>query len=107
MLTDIDATTSNWQVTLINTALISTNASISATGVLDSSNSPLSWYVGLDQTNFMLAGQEGGQVNITLVHPSGPNPGIYKINLLGYDEDNDVSSPFTLLLDVPVYQRPA
>ena len=102
LLTDIDATTSNWQVTLINTALISTNASISATGVLDSSNSPLSWYVGLDQTNFMLAGQEGGQVNITLVHPSGPNPGIYKINLLGYDEDNDVSSPFTLLLDVPV-----
>ena len=102
LLTDIDATTSNWQVTLINTALVSTNASISATGVFDSSNSPLSWYVGLDQTNFMLAGQEGGQVNVTLVHPSGPNPGVYKINLLGYDEDNDVSSPFTLLLDVPV-----
>ena len=58
LLTDIDATTSNWQVTLINTALVSTNASISATGVFDSSNSPLSWYVGLDQTNFMLAGQE-------------------------------------------------
>ena len=41
-------------------------------------------------------------VNVTLVHPAGPNTGIYKIELLGYDEDNAVSSPFTLSLDVPV-----
>ncbi|MEC8789493.1 MAG: S8 family serine peptidase [Candidatus Thermoplasmatota archaeon] len=104
-LSDINVTTSSWQVTLINTALLSTNASISATGVSSPSNSPLSWYVGLDQSNFMLEGQEGAQINVTLVHPSGPDPGIYKIELLGYDEDNDVSSPFTLLLDVPVLSQ--
>lgn len=104
-LSDINATTSSWQVTLINTALLSTNASISATGVSSPNNSPLSWYVGLDQSNFMLEGQEGAQINVTLVHPSGPDPGIYKIELLGYDEDNDVSSPFTLMLDVPVLSQ--
>jgi len=104
-LDDINATTSFWQVTLINTALLSTNASISSTGVLSPNNLPLSWYVGIDQSNFMLEGQEGAQINVTLVHPSGPDPGIYKIELLGYDEDNDVSSPFTLLLDVPVLSQ--
>ena len=105
VLSDINATTSSWQVTLINTALLSTNASISATGVSSPSNSPLPWYVGLDQSNFMLEGQEGALVNVTLVHPSGPDPGLYQIELLGYDEDNDVSSPFTLLLDVPVLSQ--
>ncbi len=38
---------------------------------------------------------------MTLVHPKGPEPGLYNINLLGIDEDNSVSSPFTLILDVP------
>ena len=104
-LSDINATTSSWQVTLTNTALLSTNASISATGVLGPSNVPVSWYVGLDQSDFMLEGQEGAQINVTLVHPSGPDPGVYKIGLLGYDEDNDVSSPFSLFLDVPVLSQ--
>ena len=101
-LDDINATSSSWQVTLTNTALLTTNASISSTGVTSPSNSALSWYVGLDQTDFELDGQEGVLVNVTLVHPSGPSPGIYFINLLGYDEDNDVSSPYVLTLDVPV-----
>ena len=101
-LDDIYATSSSWQVTLTNTALLTTNASISSTGVTSPSNSQLSWYVGLDQTDFELDGQEGALVNVTLVHPSGPEPGMYLINLLGYDEDNDVSSPYVLMLDVPV-----
>ena len=104
-LTDINATSSSWQVTLTNTALITTNASISATSVISPSNAPLSWYVGLDQTDFELDGQEGAIINVTLVHPSGPDPGMYLINLLGYDEDNDVSSPFTLMLDAPLLSQ--
>ncbi len=101
-LSDINSTSSSWQVTMINTALISTNASISSTGVTGPNNNQIQWYVGLDQTDFELNGQEGVLVNVTLVHPAGPNSGLYEIELLGYDEDNDVSSPFTLKLDVPV-----
>jgi uncharacterized membrane protein len=59
------------------------------------------WYVGLDEIDFELDGQEGALINVTLVHPKGPDPGLYLINLLGLDEDNDVSSPYTLMLDVP------
>ena len=101
-LSDINSTSSSWQVILTNTALISTNASISSTGVSGPNNNAIQWYVGLDQTDFELNGQQGALVNVTLVHPSGPEPGDYKIELLGYDEDNDVSSPFTLTLDVPI-----
>ena len=91
-LSDINATSSSWQVTLTNTALLTTNASISSTGVTSPSNSQLSWYVvWIKQISNWR--QEGALVNVTLVHPSGPEPGMYLINLLGYDEDNDVSSP--------------
>lgn len=104
-LSDINSTSSSWQVDLINTALLSTNASISSVGVKGPNDNQLQWYVGLDQTDFELSGQQGATINVTLVHPSGPDPGVYKIDLLGYDEDNDVSSPFTLNLDVPVLSQ--
>ena len=100
-LEDINATSSSWQITLTNTALLTTNASISPTGVTDPSGSTVPWYVGLDKIDFELSGQEGALINVTLVHPKGPDPGIYLVDLLGLDEDNDVSSPYTLMLDVP------
>ena len=43
--------------------------------------SPVSWYVGLDESNFMLDGQQGALVNVTLVHPQGPDSGLYEIEL--------------------------
>ncbi|RZD39720.1 MAG: hypothetical protein CXT71_03125 [Methanobacteriota archaeon] len=101
-LLDINATTSSWQVLLTNTALISTNASLSSTSVIAPNGSSISWYLGLDQTDFELAGQESAMIHVTLVHPAGPDPGFYQINLLGEDNDNLVSSPFTLELDVPI-----
>lgn len=104
-LTDIESTTSSWQVVLTNTALIATNASISPVNVVSPSGDELPWYVGLDIIDFELQGQEGASINVTLVHPEGPNPGIYHVNLLGYDEDNDVSSPYSLTLDVPVLSQ--
>jgi len=102
VLTDILVTTSSWQVVLTNTALLSTNASLSSNGVTSSNGATLPWYVGLDETDFSLEGQEGALVNVTLVHPAGPEPGIYSIELLGEDTDNNVESPFTLELDVPI-----
>ena len=104
-LLDINATTSSWQITLTNTALLTTNASISPTGVTNPSGNAESWYVGLDAIDFELEGQEGALINVTLVHPKGPDPGIYLINLLGLDEDNNVNSPYTLILDVPILSQ--
>ena len=44
-LSDINSTSSSWQVSLINTALISTNASISSIGVKGANGNQLQWYV--------------------------------------------------------------
>ena len=104
-LNDINATSSSWQIILTNTALLSTNASISPTGVINPSGISESWYVGLDDIDFELSGQEGALINVTLVHPAGPEPGLYMVNLLGLDEDNSVSSPYTLTLDVPILSQ--
>ena len=65
---------------------VSTNASISSTGVTSSIGDSLTWYVGLDQTNFFFSGQEGAQINVTLVHPAGPSPGIYLVGLLYFQK---------------------
>ena len=100
-LTDINATSSSWEIKLTNTALLTTNATITSTGVKDPQGNSLSWYVGFDIVDFELSGQQSASINVTLVHPNGPEPGFYDINLLGIDEDNSVSSPFTLVLDVP------
>ena len=104
-LDQINATSSSWQIILTNTALLSTNASISPTGVTNPDGSSESWYVGLDEIDFELNGQEGALINVTLVHPAGPEPGLYLVNLLGLDEDNSVSSPYTLTLDVPTLSQ--
>ncbi|MDP6869552.1 MAG: S8 family serine peptidase [Candidatus Poseidoniaceae archaeon] len=99
-LIDIESERSSWQVVLTNTALLTTNASISSTSVRSSDGIDLSWYVGLDATNFELNGQQSVLINVSLVHPKGPNPGTYTISLLGEDVDNGVSSPFDLTLEV-------
>ncbi len=100
-LTDINATTSSWSIELTNTALLSTNATITSIDVRAPSGNTVPWYVGFDVVDFQLNGQQSASINVTLVHPKGPEPGLYNINLLGIDEDNSVSSPFTLILDVP------
>ena len=101
VLTDINATTSSWSIELTNTALLSTNATITSIDVRSPNGNTVPWYVGFDVVDFQLNGQQSASINVTLVHPKGPEPGLYNINLLGIDEDNSVSSPFTLILDVP------
>ena len=102
ILTDINATSSSWQIKLTNTALLSTNATITSVNVQNPDGDVVPWYVGFDIVDFELNGQQSASINVTLVHPKGPDPGLYDINLLGIDEDNSVSSPYTLVLDVPV-----
>ncbi len=95
-------TTSSWNVTLTNTALIDTNASLSATSVVRSSDgASMPWYVGLTVANFSLAGRGEASVEVTVVHQAGPSPGTYLVPLTGLDVDNGVSYPYNLTLIVP------
>ena len=95
-------TTSSWNVTLTNTALIDTNASLSAASVLrPSDGATMPWYVGLTVANFSLEGRGEAAVTVTVVHQAGPAPGTYLVPLTGLDVDNGVTYPYNLTLIVP------
>ena len=76
-------TTTSWNLTLENTALLETNASIDALGVyLDSSGVEVPWYLGMTASNFTLEGKGTSDVSLTIVYPEAPEPGLYRICLL-------------------------
>ena len=95
-------TTSSWNITLTNTALLGTNASLAAgapTRVND--GAAQGWYVGLTLANFTLEGRGEDFVTVTVVHQARPAPGTYVLPLTGLDVDNGVSYPYNLTLVVP------
>ena len=97
-----NATTASWNITLTNTALVSTNASMQTGQVVNiATGQDMSWYIGSTNSNFTLGGQESKFITVTLVHPSPPSPGDYRINLLGIDVDNGVNYPLDLTFIVP------
>jgi uncharacterized membrane protein len=61
----------------------------------------LTWYVGTTQANHSLEGQQSTEITVTLVHPTPPDPGTYRISLIGIDVDNGVNYPYSLDLIVP------
>jgi uncharacterized membrane protein len=101
-LLNSEQSATSWQVNITNTALIQTNASISANGIVrQSDGASFSWYVGLSDTGFILNGGQSASTNVTVIHPSPPDPGIYAISLTGIDNDNLISFPYEIFLEVP------
>jgi len=97
-----EASIASWQVELTNTALLSTNASLDHDFVYRQSDGMQfsDWFIGTSGANFSLEGKDSAIINITLVHPSPPEPGTYILPLTGIDIDNELSYPFNLYLEV-------
>lgn len=93
---------STWQVDLTNTALLETNASLTTETVYRQSDGAdfSEWFIGSSGANFSLEGKGSASINITLIHPSPPDPGTYILPLLGIDVDNGITYPFDLTLEV-------
>ena len=102
-------TSTSWQLQIRNTALIATNASISATTPIRISNgeSMNSWLPSFTQTFFALEGSESASVGFTLVHDESPSPGMYQWTVIARDDDNNIDFPLTLTLDVPILSEVA
>jgi len=101
---DPSVSSTYWDFTIRNTALIPTNASISATRPIYSENGQemSGWFTSFTQTTFSLSGSESANVGFTLVHDSPPNPGLYQFVITAKDEDNNIEFPLSITLDVPV-----
>ena len=94
-------TTASWNLTLENTALLETNASIDILGVSRvSDGTTVPWYVGMTASNFTLQGKGKASISVTIVYPEAPEPGMYEINLVGIDVDNAITYPYQLYLHV-------
>ena len=102
-LVDATSTTSTWDLTLTNTALLETNATISAsspTRVQDGAQ--FGWFQSFTSNTFNLMPTEQVSIGMTMVHPAPPPPGTYSMTISGYDIENDVLSEMTLYFEVPV-----
>ena len=101
-------TTASWNLTLENTALIETNASIDILGVSRvSDGTTVPWYVGMTASNFTLQGKGKASISVTIVYPEAPEPGMYEINVVGIDVDNAITYPYQLylhVLDIPEFR---
>ena len=96
VLLNTSASTTSWTVSLTNTALIATNASMSTNGITNiATGQSESWYVGATESNFTLDGQDSANITVTLVHPTPPTPGAYRLDLLGIDGSLGNCSPQT------------
>jgi|GEM_PF-58981 len=100
----VDDSTAQWNLTLQNTALLPTNATIAATKPIRLNDGVQfnSWFQSFSQTTFELNGSESKAVGLTLVHPSPPEPGVYRFTVTATDVDNGLEYPITLTLSVPV-----
>ena len=98
---DASQTTTSWNLTLENTALLETNASIDILGVSRiSDGTSVPWYVGMTASNFTLQGKGQASISVTIVYPEAPDPGIYQIDVVGIDVDNGITYPYQLYLNV-------
>ncbi len=94
-LYDAEKTSTSWEITLSNTGLLPTNASLTNLGVsIVESGETLSWYVGLSSSEFELEGQESKSIIVTMIHPKTPEKGTYQIQLMAMDEDYSISFNF-------------
>ena len=90
-----------------NLALFDTNASIEVTKPVRMIDGvEFDWYKSFDQIYVELGPAESTTVNLTLVHPSPPDPGTYSMVITATDEDFDVESQLEIFFDVPVLAQP-
>ena len=102
ILNSSSITTTSWNISLTNTALIPTNASMQTNSAVHvETGQTMAWYVGSTESNFSMEGQASEPIIVTLVHPAPPAPGTYRIDLLALDVDNSVDYPLSVDLVVP------
>ena len=100
-----DATDSSttWQLSLMNTALFETNATIEVSDpVRIQDGVQYDWFTSFTSNTFNLEAAETALVSLTMVHPAPPPPGLYTMVVTGTDVENSVTSELVIFFDVPV-----
>ena len=102
-LSDSTVSSTAWQLSLMNTALFETNATIEVTDpVRVQDGVEYNWFTSFTSNTFNLDPAEIEEVSLTVLHHESPSPGLYRMVITGTDIENNVNSQLTIYLDVPV-----
>ena len=102
-LGDATDTSSTWQLSLMNTALFETNATIEVSyPVRIQDGMEYNWFRSFTSNTFNLDAAETTPVGLTMVHGESPPPGLYSMVVTGTDIENSVTSELEIFFDVPV-----
>ena len=102
-LADASDSSTTWQLSLMNTALFETNATIEVTDpVRVQDGVEYDWFTSFTSNTFNLDPAETKEVSLTMIHPAPPPPGLYRLIVTGTDTENNVNSEIILYFDVPV-----
>ena len=102
----IDGTTDSsttWSIDLINTALFETNATIVVSEPVRMQDGiEFDWFSSFSNNTFNLMPAESATVDLSVVHPAPPEPGLYRMLITGTDVENQIESEFEIFLEVPL-----
>ena len=103
VLGDATDSSTQWSLSLQNTALFETNATIEASiPVRLNDGQEFNWFKSFTSTTFNLQEAETVEIGFSLIHPAPPEPGNYEIVITGTDIDNSIQSVLNLYFEVPV-----
>jgi len=102
-LGDASDSSTTWQLSLMNTALFETNATIEVSDPVRMQDGvQYDWFTSFTSNTFNLEAAETELVSLTMVHPAPPPPGLYSMVVTGTDVENSVTSELAIFFDVPV-----
>lgn len=92
-----------WSLDLTNTALFETNASIVVSEPVRMQDGvEFDWFSSFSNNTFNLMPAESAEVDLSVIHPAPPEPGLYRMIVTGTDIENQVQSEFEIYLEVPL-----
>ena len=92
-----------WSLDLTNTALFETNASIVVSEPIRMQDGvEFDWFSSFSNNTFNLMPAESTSVDLSVIHPAPPEPGLYRMLITGTDIENQIESEFAIYLEVPL-----
>ena len=92
-----------WSLDLTNTALFETNASIVVSEPVRMQDGvEFDWFSSFSDNTFNLMPAESAEVDLSVIHPAPPEPGLYRMIVTGTDIENQIQSEFEIYLEVPL-----
>jgi uncharacterized membrane protein len=60
------------------------------------------WFSSFSNNTFNLMPAESASVDLSVIHPAPPEPGLYRMIVTGTDTENQIQSEFEIYLEVPL-----